>query len=257
MLQAPARQFRIIGALMRREMSTRFGREGLGFAWVIGEPLLFCFGVLLLWSAIKPEYEHGIRIGPFIMTGYMCLLLYRHMISFSVGALSGNVGLLHHRQIRTLHIFLARNLLEFLGGTAAFIIVYIVLLALGQVELPHNWLLLYAGWFTTAWVGFGIGLAFAGLSSRFDIMERLVPVLTYSMIPISGAFFMLHWIPQQFREVLLWFPFPHGIEMVRDGVFGHIAPTYYNASYAWFMGAVMLVFGLLLLAGAKNRVDLE
>jgi len=88
-------------------------------------------------------------------------------------------------------------------------------------------------------------------------MERLVPVLTYSMIPISGAFFMLHWIPQQFREVLLWFPFPHGIEMVRDGVFGHIAPTYYNASYAWFMGAVMQVFGLLLLAGAKNRVDLE
>ena len=57
---AISRQSRVIGALVMREMTTRYGRQGLGFAWVIGEPLIFCFGVLILWTATKPAYEHGL-----------------------------------------------------------------------------------------------------------------------------------------------------------------------------------------------------
>ena len=68
----------INGALMMREMVTRYGREGLGFLWVVGEPLMFCLGVIVMWTFLKPAYEHGVRVGPFVMTGYMCLLLLRH-----------------------------------------------------------------------------------------------------------------------------------------------------------------------------------
>jgi len=240
-----------------REMTTRFGREGLGFLWVVGEPLLFCFGVLIMWSLIKPEYEHGVRLGPFVMTGYMSLLLFRHMISFSIGALSANIGLLYHRQVGVIHIFLARNLLEFVGGTAAFIVVYITLMALGQVNLPSDWLLLYVGWLLVGWTGLGIALIFAGLALRFEIMERLVPVLSYIMIPLSGAFMMVAWMPAQYREPFLWVPFPNAIEMVRAGVFGEFVDTYYHADYAFWSGAIMLFAGMVLLAGAKNRVDIE
>lgn len=240
-----------------REMTTRFGREGLGFVWVIGEPLIFCFGVLFGWSLIKPAYEHGIRLGPLVMTGYMSLLLFRHMISFSLGAVSANVGLLHHRQIKVIHIFLARNLMEFGGSTAAFIVVYIVLMALGQVSLPQDYLLLYAGWLVVGWVGLGLALFFAGLAARFELMERLVPVITYAMIPLSGAFFMVGWLPSQYREPFLLIPMPHGIEMVRAGVFGEFVPTYFHPFYALAIGGVMVVAGLLLLADVKNRIDIE
>lgn len=54
---------RVVGALMMRELITRFGRDGLGFLWLVGEPLLFCLGVLGLWALIRPEYEHGVRLG--------------------------------------------------------------------------------------------------------------------------------------------------------------------------------------------------
>jgi capsular polysaccharide transport system permease protein len=240
-----------------RELTTRFGREGLGFVWVIAEPLMFCLGVLVMWTLIKPEYEHGIRLGPLVMTGYMSLLLYRHMISFSLGAVEGNIGLLHHRQITILHIFLARNLMEFAGTTAAFIVVYIVLIALGQVGLPADWLLLYAGWITTGVVGFGLALVFAGLAIRYEVMERLVPVLTYAMIPLSGAFFMVAWLPAQYREAFLLVPLPHGIEMVRAGVLGEFVQTYYHPAYALAWGAGLIGLGLLLLADAKNRIVIE
>jgi capsular polysaccharide transport system permease protein len=252
-----SRHARIIGALMMREMTTRFGREGLGFAWVIGEPLLFCLGVLVLWTIIKPSYEHGLRIGPLVMTGYMCLLLLRHQIQFSLSALEANIGLLYHRRIGIMHIFFARSLLEFAGATAAFVIVYVVLLALRQVELPHDWLLLYGGWITMAWCSFGVALIFAGLAIRYDLMERLVPVLSYSMIPLSGAFFMVGWIPAQYRDAYLLVPLPHGIEMVRAAVFGEFVHTYYDPVYAWISGSVMVILGMILLAGAKNRINIE
>jgi capsular polysaccharide transport system permease protein len=251
------RHFRIIGALLMREMTTRFGREGLGFLWVVAAPLLFCLGVLVMWSLIKPAYEHGVRLGPFVMTGYMSLLIFRHMISFSAGALNANAGLLYHRKIGTMHIFIARNLMEFAGGTAAFIIVYLILLLFGQVGLPKDWLLLYAGWLLVGWNGFGIALIFSGLIQKYDVMERLVPLFSYVLIPLSGAFFMVSWLPAQYREAFLWVPFPNAIEMVRAGVFGEFVDTYYHADYALLSGGVMLFVGMILLAGAKNRIAIE
>ena len=248
---------RIIGALTMREMTTRFGREGLGFLWVVGEPLLFCLGVLVMWTLIKPAYEHGIRLGPLVMTGYMSLLMYRHMISFSMGAIQGNIGLLHHRQVRILHLFIARNLMEFGGGTVAFIVVYIVLMVLGQVSLPKDWLLLYAGWLMVGWVGLGISMMLAALSLRYELMERLVPVLTYAMVPLSGAFFMVSWLPERFREPFLLIPLPHGIEMVRGGVFGEFVETHYHPFYAITVGAILMGGALLLLADARNRVVID
>jgi capsular polysaccharide transport system permease protein len=33
-------QWRVVGALIIREIYTRFGRESLGFAWIVAEPLV-------------------------------------------------------------------------------------------------------------------------------------------------------------------------------------------------------------------------
>ncbi|OGN47600.1 MAG: ABC transporter [Caulobacterales bacterium RIFCSPHIGHO2_12_FULL_68_13] len=242
---------------MMREMITRFGREGFGFLWLVGEPLLFCGGVLIMWSIIKPEYEHGVRLGPFVMTGYMSVLLLRHQISYCLMALQANVGLLHHRQVAPLHLYISRNVLEFVGTTAAFVIVYAALYVLGQVKLPADWLLLYGGWLTTAWLGMGMSLLFAGLALRFEIMERLVPVLMYIMVPISGAFFMVGWLPAHYRDAYLLIPFPHGIEMLRAGVFGEFVPTYFSVVYPLVWGAVLNVFGMALIAASQDRIDVE
>lgn len=252
-----ARNTRIVIALMLRELITRYGRKGLGFAWVIGEPLLFCLGVLVLWSVARPDYEHGIRMGPFVMTGYMCLLLLRHQITLSLSALQANVGLLHHRGIAVLHLYIARNILEFLGTTAAFVVVYGVLMILGQVSWPANLLLLYGGWFLLAFMAAGLAMIFAALAIRYDVMERIVPLFTYILIPMSGVFFMAAWVPAAYRDAFLLIPLPHVVEMVRAGVFGEFVETHFNPLYALGWAAVFNVTGLLLLGGARERIDAE
>lgn len=251
------RNARIVVALMMRELITRYGRKGLGFAWVIGEPLIFCLGVLVLWSVARPDYEHGIRMGPFVMTGYMCLLLLRHQITLSLSALQANVGLLHHRGIAVLHLYIARNILEFLGTTAAFGVVYAVLMMLGQVSWPANLLLLYGGWFLLAFMATGLAMIFAALAIRYDVMERIVPLFTYILIPMSGVFFMAAWVPAAYRDTFLLIPLPHVVEMVRAGVFGEFVETHFDPLYALGWAAIFNVTGLLLLGGARERIDAE
>jgi len=88
-------------------------------------------------------------------------------------------------------------------------------------------------------------------------MERIVPVLMYLMIPISGAFIMASWLPGRWRDLFLLIPLPHTVEMVRGGVFGEFVPTYYHPLYVVAWSAGLTLFGLLLLARARKRLEVE
>ncbi|WP_269515459.1 ABC transporter permease [Brevundimonas subvibrioides] len=252
-----ARQTRIISALMIREMTTRYGRDGLGFAWIVLEPMSFCVGVLVLWSLTKPPFEHGIRLQAFSLTGYMCIILLRHMISYSFTAIQANVGLMHHRQVKPLHILISRNLLELGGTTATFVLVYFALYALGLIEVPANLLLAYCGWLMMAWVSVGLALLMTGLAIRFEPVERIVGLLTYVLIPLSGAFFMVSWLPPRAQEIILYLPFPHAVEMLRAGVFGPFVETHYDWFYALTIGMILNLVGLLLVATSRDQIDVE
>ncbi len=212
---------------------------------------------MVLWSFTKPAYEHGIRLAPFVMTAYMSLILIRHLIGYLAGALQGNMGLLYHRQIGPLHIFSARILLEFAGATIAYAIVYVFLLAVGQVNLPSNYLLLYFGWFLLAFISSGFALILTGLAMRFDVMERLIGLIGYLILPLSGVFTMVAWLPDGFRKVLLILPFVHPVEMMRSAVFGEFVKTYYDIPYALAFGAVFNIVGLLLISSARHLIETE
>ncbi|MCR9180875.1 MAG: capsule biosynthesis protein, partial [Erythrobacteraceae bacterium] len=71
---------------MLRELTTRFGRENIGFLWIMVEPLLFALLVGALWRAMKGPLEYGVDIVAFVVTGYIPLVLFRSTISRSVSS---------------------------------------------------------------------------------------------------------------------------------------------------------------------------
>ena len=72
-------QWRVVGALLIREIYSRFGRESLGFAWIVAEPLVFAIPVLFVWRAVRDPNEHGLSLMPFLWSGYLPLQLFRHL----------------------------------------------------------------------------------------------------------------------------------------------------------------------------------
>ena len=70
---------RIVGALVMREGTMRFGHENLGFFWVIGEPLMLTLGVMGMWTISGQTHGHGVGVVPFALSGYTMITLWRHL----------------------------------------------------------------------------------------------------------------------------------------------------------------------------------
>ena len=131
LLQSIGLQSRVIKALVMREIHTRYGRENIGFLWIIGEPILFCGGVTILWTLIRPAHEHGLPVTAFVITGYVPLTMWRHCVGRAVKAFESNGSLLFHRQVTPLDIITSRCILEVVGTLEAGAIVMVGACLLG------------------------------------------------------------------------------------------------------------------------------
>ena len=78
---------RVIGALLLREMLTRYGRNNIGFLWLFVEPMLFTLVITIFWSATRTIHGSNIPIVAFALTGYSSLLMWRNMPGRCAGAL--------------------------------------------------------------------------------------------------------------------------------------------------------------------------
>jgi capsular polysaccharide transport system permease protein len=140
-------QVRVIGALMIRELSTRFGRENIGFLWIMVEPLLFALLVGLIWRAIKGPLEYGLDIVAFVVTGYIPLVLFRSSVSRAVSSFTANGSLMYHRQIKILDLILVRFAIELIGHMMAYLFIALALGAIGLFPWPYDLGFLLLGWF--------------------------------------------------------------------------------------------------------------
>lgn len=250
-------QFRVIGALMMRELHTRFGRHGLGFLWIIGEPILFCSGVAIMWSAIRPAHEHGFPTTAIVITGYVPLTMWRHCMGRSVMAFEANGSLLFHRQVTPLDIILARVILEILGTLSAGFIVSIFAVTLGYMKQPEDYFILYLGLLFQMAFCFATALIVAPLTERSEFFEKTISILSYLSLPLSGAFSMVEWVSPKYRWILMLSPSVESVEMIRRGQFGRLSHAHYDISYSIWINFLLILIGLSLTLRVKKFIKIQ
>jgi capsular polysaccharide transport system permease protein len=244
----------VIWALILREMQTRYGRENIGFLWVIGEPIIFCAGVAILWTLIRPSHEHGLPMTAFVVTGYVPLTMWRHCVARAVKAFEANGALLFHRHVTPLDILLARWVLEVMGTLLAGLIVLLGAIFVGAMEPPQDIGLLFLGLLYQMVFCLGCMLVIASASERSDLIEKCIAALMYLSIPLSGAFVMVSWIPEKYQWILLLSPSVQCIEMVRAGQFGPSAHAIYDVIYATWSIALLSLWGLSLTLRSRRYI---
>jgi len=247
-------QFRVIGALLMREILTKYGRHNIGFMWIFVEPMLFVLGVTALWSFVRSGHAHGISVISFALTGYSSVLLWRNAVNSCAGAITANLTLLYHRNIHILDLYFARLLLNLTGTTIAFIFLMIFFILIEVMVLPKDLLLMFEGWFLLVWFAVSLGFVIGSLIEMSKFIDRMWHTVSYLMFPLSGALFMLDWMPENVREILLWIPMVHATEMIRGGYYGDIIPTYYDPFYLICINIVLLFCGLLLVKQIQQKI---
>lgn len=245
---------RIIGALLVREMLTRYGRHNIGFLWLFVEPMLFTLGVTALWTATKSLHGSDLPIVAFALTGYSSVLLWRNMPGRCIGALWSNLSLMYHRNIKVLDVYLARLVLEFGGATISFVVLTVLFTSIGMLSLPLDFLKVVAGWLLLAWFGAALAIFLGALSHQSEIVEKLWHPASYLLFPLSGAAFLVAALPQFAQDVVLWIPTVHGVEMVREGWFGAQARAIYDVGYLISCNLVLSVGALMMERWVSKRV---
>jgi capsular polysaccharide transport system permease protein len=252
-----ASQLRVVGALLIREIYTRFGRQGLGFAWIVGEPLIFAIPVLLTWSVVRGSSEHGVPMMPFLWTGYLPLLMFRHVGGRMLMFVRVNAGLLYHRQVTVFDIFLARCLLEVASSLTAVVASGVLFYSVGLIKLPHDLPMFYLGYLYMIWWCGVAGLIIGALSERTDWAEKIWQPYSYLYIFFGGVFYMGAWLPDSIRGWALAQPSVQAYELIRAGMFGDVVKTYGDIGYETAALGVLTLIGLLLMHDARKYVVAE
>jgi capsular polysaccharide transport system permease protein len=248
-------QRRVIWALVMREMITRYGREGIGVLWLVGEPAMFIVGVMVIFSAIDAPRD-GISMAEFLAVSYPTIILWRNTTGRVAKALEVNASLLHLNPVRPIDLYYSRIALEFSGAVASFLILYLVFVAVGICQWPANVLLMTFGYFMVAWFSFGFVMIMGALSEMSETVDRISHIILYLMLPFSGIFLPAYLVPAQFRDALLLTPLINCVEMFHAGYFGDRMHTYYSIPYTMAINLLMTFTGLLMIQIAIRRVKM-
>jgi capsular polysaccharide transport system permease protein len=247
-------QMRVIGALIIREMHTRFGRQKFGYLWLFFEPLLLGVMIAVIHQIRGTD---GIRANfEFFAIGYILFFKFRGIINRAGNTIAANRGLLYHRQVTLPDLFFARHIIESIACTGVMVVFTIAAIAMGG-EYPDSVVKMLSAMMLMFLFAQGLALVIGAATSEWDGLERFVHAMSYLMLPFSGLFFMVEWLPGWMQDIVLWIPTVHIFELLRDGQFGDLYRPVYDLNYVFGWILITHLVGLAGLRLARNRLGLE
>ena len=247
-------QRRVIGAMLMREVLTRYGRHNIGFLWMFVEPMMFTLGVTALWTLSGAQHGSSLPIVAFAVTGYSSVLLWRNMPARCIGAVGPNLALMYHRHVKVDDIFASRLLLEAAGATMSFVTLSVFFIAIGWMSPPEDLLKVVGAWLMLAWFGAALAILLGSWSEQTEMIEKIWHPASYITFPLSGAAFLVDALPQAAQNFILLVPMVHGIELLREGYFGSAIKAHYDIGYMALWCTGLSVLGLAKLRVVSRQV---
>jgi capsular polysaccharide transport system permease protein len=257
LIDCARQQLRVIGALIIREMHTRFGRRRLGYLWVFLEPLLLGAMIALIHGSRGRFSGETMRATfEFFAIGYILFFKFRGIINRAATTISANRGLLYHRQVTLPDLFYARHIIEAVACTGVLIVFVIAGVALGG-DAPDSPMQMIVALGLMLLLSQGLALMIGAATTEWEGLDRFVHAFSYIMLPFCGVFFMVEWLPEWMREIVLWIPTVHIFEFLREGQFGDKVKATYDLGYVAGWILVPHLLGLAGLRLARQRIGLE
>ncbi|MGC6331231.1 ABC transporter permease [Rhizorhabdus sp. FW153] len=250
-------QMNVVGALVLRELHTRFGRNNIGYLWMIGEPMMLATVVGAI-HAFQPGHL-GSTIPPVALSvvGYCIFIIFRGVFNRAESIIESNLPLMYHRMVSVLNLSIARVVVETAGCVTTFIILYSLLILLGFAQLPARPLYAMGGIAMMVWISFALGLNVTAVTFERPTLQRLVHPISYFMMPLSGAFFVVDWLPPALQKALDWIPMVNIFEIIRYGMFEVASSQHLYPGYAVAWCAVFTYTGLLGIRRLRKRIHVR
>lgn len=239
--------FRSIGALVLREMGTRYGRSPGGYIWALAQPL----GVIILlsfaFSLLSKTPSLGTSFLLFKATGFLLLQAFNNISSTVGGALRYSKSLLLYPRVVWIDALIARFLLNTLVIWIVSILILTGITIFDDVRIVISWPKILLSGALVTMLGLGLGFLNGYLFARFPVWINVWSIFTAPLFLISGVIFLYEDMPPFAQDILWYNPLLHVTGIMRDGFYTAYSPSYISVPYVLTCALIPMVLGLLLL----------
>lgn len=239
--------FRVIGALLIREMITRYGRSPGGYIWALIEPA----GMIILLSLAFSQFIHLPPLGTsfilFYATGYLPFHAYADIAMTTGQSVKVNKSLLHLPMIRPIDTIISRYLLGLLTLIIVSFIIFAAMLYFTDDRVSFSPAPLLVALFTASFLGLGAGTLNAILFQFFPAWERVWPIISRPLFLVSGVFYTVESLPSAAQSIIVWNPLVHVIGTARMAFYPSYNGDYIDLLYVFAIaiGSFLIGAGLL------------
>lgn len=250
-----AMQMQVLGALIVRELQSRYGRHNIGYLWVIAEPMMLATVMGGIHEAANMGIHlKGIHPFAFVLLGYNIFIIFRNVFNRGDHLLDSSSFLLLHRIIKPLDIILAKSLVEIVGIICSLIILTTLGIMIGITNVPVRPLYLLLAVGLMSWLSIALSVLVAAYTYDSHLLSRFVHPFSYFMVPLSGAFFTMSFLPYWARGVMAWNPLLAIFELARYGQFEVASGDYLYPGYAIAVCAVCTYWSLIALRQVEKKI---
>lgn len=244
----------VVFALFLREVQTRFGTKRLGYFWAIIDPLSMVIVFSLIKSALADKSMSGIDYPVFLATGFLTYNFFKAVMSGSMNSFDANRALFSYKQVKPIDTLFSRFLLEFLVMSAAIIVFICFGMYVGFSIIPKDFAMVLLAVIWLGFFAFGIGVLFAVIASFYETFAKIIGFLSTPLFFLSGLLYTVESLPQTARELVLYNPVIHFIEMIHGNYFLVLDTRYVDYEYMMYWTIVPLFFGLYFYKKSQNKI---
>ncbi len=182
----------------------------------------------------------------YVMSGIFLFMCHTKAVSAIVGAEGPNSAMMQHAPMNTFISLAAAGLGSLYVQTLSMLaILYIYHIAFTPIEIDDPvgaYAMMLLAWFT----GCGVGLIFMVLKPWFPTAVGIMTTIYQRANMIaSGKMFLANTLPGFMLAMFDWNPLFHAIDQARGYVFINYNPHYSSWEYAFWVGVVLIMIGLM------------
>lgn len=254
---ALAQQRSVLGALILRDMRTRFGRTALGFAIAVAWPLTHLLVMVGVAEAVSRVVPLGTNSTVFFATGIMPYILCLYPGRMMMLSIEQNKPMLLFPVVKVIDIVLARAFLEMTTAVCVLILFCGSLFVIGIDFIPREPEIAVAAVALTILYGVAFGLLSCILIVLFPMWIAAFFALMILQWLTSGAMQLPSLLPTWALDYIVYNPLFHCIGWLRSAYYDGYADGYLDPLYVVQISMIMLLVGLAGERAARGKLLMQ
>lgn len=234
----------LLGAMIRRDLSSRFAGTSLGGLWALLNPAIL---LGLYWLVFSQIYRigrvSGVGFTEFVFCALWPWMAFQEGCLRATGAVIENASVVKHLQFPSELFVVSIALSTLMAHGIGFLVFITIFRLLGRIEISVALVLVFVPVLLQLALAVGVGsiLACANVFFR-DVGQVAGPFFT-AWFFLTPVLYPASMIPDSLRPLLFLNPMAPVVDLYRTALLGSAPPTFWALSYAAAFTGVCVVLG--------------